>query len=124
MILFQQRPVLTMMKKRQWYLLALNKFEEFAIHLKKADLEWFEENIIYSNYEKDQDFLNRKSLFKMTDNDLKKKIIKERALEAFNHIYVNQQVNNVQLGRSLKLYGIRSERSRKTGDDNWYYEWD
>lgn len=102
----------------------LNKFEEFAIHLKKADLEWFEENIIYSNYEMDQDFLKRKSLFKMTDNDLKKKIIKERALEAFNHIYVNQQVNNVQLGRSLKLYGIRSKRSKKTGDENWYYEWD
>jgi DNA primase len=102
----------------------LNKFEEFAIHLKKADLEWFEQNIVYSNYEKDQNFINRKSLFKMTDNDLKKKIIKERALEAFNHIYVNQQVNNVQLGRSLKLYGIRSERSRKIGDDNWYYEWD
>jgi len=102
----------------------LNKFEEFAIHLKKADLEWFEENIIYSNYEMDQDFLKRKSLFKMTNNDLKKKIIKERALEAFNHIYVNQQVNNVQLGRSLKLYGIRSKRSKKTGDENWYYEWD
>lgn len=102
----------------------LNKFEEFAIHLKKADLEWFEENIIYSDYEMDLDFLKRKSLFKMTDNDLKKKIIKERALEAFNHIYVNQQVNNVQLGRSLKLYGIRSKRSKKTGDENWYYEWD
>jgi len=33
-------------------------------------------------------------------------------------------VNNMQLGRSLKLYGIRSERSRKVGDDNWYYVWD
>lgn len=101
----------------------LNKFEEFAIHLKKADLEWFEENIIHSNYEKDQDFLNRKSLFKMTQDDLKGSIKKERALEAFNHIYVNQQVNNIQLGRSLKLYGIRSERSRKTDDNNWYYMW-
>ena len=102
----------------------LNKFEEFAMHLKKADLEWFEENIIYSNYEIDQDFLGRKSLFKITVDDLKIKIIKERALEAFNHIYVNQQVNNIQLGRSLKLYGIRSKRSRETSDNNWYYEWD
>ncbi|HCY77723.1 MAG TPA: hypothetical protein DHV28_17565 [Ignavibacteriales bacterium] len=101
----------------------LNKFEEFAIHLKKADLEWFEENIIHSNYEKDQDFLNRKSLFKLTEDDLKGSIKKERALEAFNHIYVNQQVNNIQLGRSLKLYGIRSDRSRKTDDNNWYYMW-
>ncbi len=102
----------------------LNKFEEFAIHLKKADLEWFEENIIYSDYEINQDFLNRKSLFKLTEDDLKGSIKKERALEAFNHIYVNQQVNNIQLGRSLKLYGIRSKRSRETGDNNWYYEWD
>lgn len=101
----------------------LNKFEEFAIHLKKADLEWFEENIIYSDYEMDQDFLNRKSLFKMTKDDLKGSIKKERALEAFNHIYVNQKVNNIQLGRSLKLYGIRSERARKTDDNNWYYMW-
>ena len=103
---------------------ALNKFEEFAMHLKKADLEWFEENIIYSNYEIDQDFLGRKSLFKITEEDLKGSIKKERALEAFNHIYVNQQVNNIQLGRSLKLYGIRSKRSRETSDNNWYYEWD
>ncbi len=101
----------------------LNKFEEFAIHLKKADLEWFEENIIHSSYEKNQDFINRKSLFKMTQDDLGGTIKKERALEAFNHIYVNQQVNNIQLGRSLKLYGIRSERSRKTDDNYWYYMW-
>ena len=45
---------------------ALNKFEEFAIRLKNADLDWFEENIIYSDYEINQDFLNRKSLFKIT----------------------------------------------------------
>lgn len=102
----------------------LNKFEEFAIHLKKADLEWFEENIINSSYEIDQDFLGRRSLFKITEDDLKGSIKKERALEAFNHIYVNQQVNNIQLGRSLKLYGIRSERSRKTDDNNWYYMWE
>ena len=101
----------------------LNKFEEFAIHLKKADLDWFEENIIHSDYEKGQDFINRKSLFKMTEDDLNGTIMKERALEAFNHIYVNQKVNNIQLGRSLKLYGIRSERSRKIDDNNWYYMW-
>ena len=102
---------------------ALNKFEEFAIHLKNADLEWFEENIIYSDYEITQDFLNRKSLFKITEEDLKGSIKKERALEAFNHIYVNQQVNNIQLGKHLKNSGIRSERSRKIGDNNWYYMW-
>jgi hypothetical protein len=103
----QARTCINNDEKNAMVSVGLNKFEEFVIHLKKEDLEWFEENIIYSNYEKDQ-----------------KKIIKERALEAFNHIYVNQQVNNVQLGRSLKLYGIRSKRSKKTGDENWYYEWD
>ena len=59
----------------------------------------------------------------MTKDDLNGSIKKERALEAFNHIYVNQKVNNIQLGRSLKLYGIRSERARKTDDNNWYYMW-
>jgi len=103
---------------------ALNKFEEFAIRLKNADLEWFEENIIHSPYEQDMDILGRKSLVKMTADDLKGKIKKDLALEAFNHIYYNQRVNNIQLGRSLKLYGIRSERSRTADDNNWYYRWD
>ena len=103
---------------------ALNKFEEFAIRLKNDDLEWFEENIIHSPYEQDMDFLGKRSLVKMTEDDLKNKIRKDLALEVFNHIYYNQRVNNIQLGRSLKLYGIRSERSRKVDDNNWYYEWD
>jgi DNA primase len=97
----------------------LNKFEEFAIHLKKADLEWFEENIIHTDYE-----IFNKTLLHITADDLKKQIKKELALQAFNHIYTNQQVNNIQFGRSLKLYGIRSKRSTKAGDENWYYEWD
>lgn len=110
-------------EKRAMVSVALNKFEEFAIRLKNADLDWFEENIIYSDYEINQDFLNRKSLFKITKDDLGGIIKKERALEAFNHIYVNQQVNNIQLGKHLKNCGIRSERSRKTDDNNWYYIW-
>lgn len=111
-------------EKRAMVSVALNKFEEFAIRLKNKDLEWFEENIIYTDYDINQDLFNKKSLFKITADDLKGKIKKELALQAFNHIYTNQQVNSMQLGRSLKLYGIRSERSRKTEDDNWYYEWD
>jgi hypothetical protein len=103
---------------------AMNKFEEFAIRLKKADLEWFEENIIHSPYEQDMDFLGRRSLVKMTADDLKGKINKNLALEVFNHIYYNQRVNNIQLGRSLKLYGIRPWRSRTADDNNWYYRWD
>ena len=59
----------------------------------------------------------------MTADDLKGKIKKNLALEVFNHIYYNQRVNNIQLGRSLKLYGIRPWRSRKTDDNNWYYVW-
>ena len=102
----------------------LNKFEEFAIHLKKADLEWFEENIIHTDYEIKQNIDFKKSLLHITADDLKKNIKKELALQAFNHIYTNQQVNNIQFGRSLKLYGIRSKRSTKAGDENWYYEWD
>ena len=104
---------------------AMNKYEEFALHLKQTDLEWFEENIIHTPFEQDQAFLGKMSLFKVTANDLKGNMIKKGlALQAFNHIYTNQQVNNMQLGKYLKSYGIRSERSRKVGDDNWYYVWD
>jgi hypothetical protein len=103
---------------------AMNKYEEFALHLKQQDLEWFEENIIHTPFEQDQAFLRKTSLFKVTASDLTGKIRKDLALQAFNHIYTNQQVNNMQLGKYLKSYGIRSERARKVGDDNWYYAWD
>jgi hypothetical protein len=102
---------------------ALNKFEEFAIRLKKADLEWFEENIIYNDYELNLVFEGKLNKVKILASDLQGKIRKELALDAFNKIYYNQKVNNIQLGRSLKLYGIRSERSRTTEDKNWYYVW-
>ncbi|MBV6419626.1 MAG: DNA primase [Ignavibacteriaceae bacterium] len=111
-------------EKRAMVSVALNKFEEFAIRLKNKDLEWFEENIIYSDFDYNQDFLGKKPLLKLTAQDLEGRIRKDLALQVFNRIYTNQQVNNMQLGRSLKLYGIRSERSRKVGDDNWYYAWD
>ena len=102
----------------------MNKYEEVALHLKNADLEWFEENIIHTPYEQNQIFLGYMSPVKVTANDLNGRIKKELALQAFNHIYTNQQVNMSQLGKYLKAYGIRSERSRKVGDDNWYYAWD
>ena len=96
---------------------ALNKFEEFAIRLKKADHEWFEENISLFSFESTKVKIAKAVL-------LKGKIRKDLALEAFNHIYTNQQVNSIQLGRSLKLYGIRPWRSRTADDNNWYYRWD
>lgn len=111
-------------EKRAMVSVALNKFEEFANRLKGKDLEWFEENIIHSTFEQNQIFLGNMDKIIVTANDLEGRISKDLALQAFNHIYTNQQVNNMQLGRSLKLYGIKSERSRKVGDDNWYYIWD
>lgn len=111
-------------EKRSMVSVALNKFEEFANRLKGKDVEWFEENIIHSTFEQNQIFLGNMDKIIVTANDLEGRISKDLALEAFNHIYTNQQVNNMQLGRSLKLYGIKSERSRKVGDDNWYYIWD
>ncbi len=111
-------------EKRAMVSVALNKFEEFANRLKGKDVEWFEENIIHSTFEQNQIFLGNMDKIIVTTSDLEGKMRKDLALQAFNHIYTNQQVNNMQLGRSLKLYGIRSERSRKVGDDNWYYTWD
>lgn len=111
-------------EKRAMVSVALNKFEEFANRLKNKDVDWFEENIIHSTFEQNQIFLGNMDKIIVTASDLEGRISKDLALQAFNHIYTNQQVNNMQLGRSLKLYGIRSERSRKVGDDNWYYAWD
>ena len=111
-------------EKRAMVSVALNKFEEFANRLKGKDVEWFEENIIHSTFEQNQIFLGNMDKIIVTASDLEGRISKDLALQAFNHIYTNQQVNNMQLGRSLKLYDIRSERSRKVGDDNWYYAWD
>ena len=102
----------------------LNKFEEFAIHLKKKDLEWFEQNIVHSEFEKGQILLGKRGWVKIFQSDLEGEIKKDLALEVFNHIYTNQQVNSIQLGRGLKLYGFKSGRSRKVGDNNWYYMWE
>lgn len=88
---------------------ALNKFEEFALHLKNNDVEWFEENaspLLKSHYE-----------------ELNGKIKKSSALKLFMDIYANYKIADSELGKKLKLYGISGDRDRKGGVNVQYYVW-
>ncbi|MGE5435896.1 MAG: DUF5906 domain-containing protein [Syntrophothermus sp.] len=74
-------------------------FEEFAMHLKNDDAEWFEENIP----EKDIYGLS----VRVTAQDLGGKITKKLALEAFKAMYPSQKISGVSsFTKKLKLYGI------------------
>ncbi len=92
----------------------MNRYEEFAYHLKKEDVEWFNENI-------------RKDIFgtpkSLEEDDVKgSRILKSRALELYKNIYDQKNASLVDLGKKLKLYGIISYRDKR--DDNHYYKWE
>ena len=90
----------------------MNRYEEFAYHLKKSDVDWFNENI-------------RKDMFgtpgELKAEEVTGKILKSRALELYKNIYDQKNASLVDLGKKLKLYGIISYRDKK--DDNHYYQW-
>ncbi len=88
---------------------AMNKFEEFALHLKNEDVDWFEENsspLLQSHY-----------------CNLDGKILKSSALKLFADIYSSYLTTDIELGKKLKLYGVESVRDRKGGADIKYYAW-
>jgi len=91
----------------------MNRFEEFAFHLKKEDEEWFKGNMnsIFS------------PTISFTKSDMKGGIRKELALRIYNEMYHGQPTNDVQLGKQLKLYGIRSERIMTNGIRENFYLW-
>ncbi|MBK7631310.1 MAG: toprim domain-containing protein [Ignavibacteriales bacterium] len=91
----------------------MNRYEEFAYHLKKVDVDWFNENI-------------RKDIFgtpkSLEEKDVKEsRILKSRALELYKNIYDQNYASLVDLGKKLKLYGIVSYRDKR--DDSHYYQW-
>ena len=88
---------------------AMNKFEEFALHLKNENVDWFEENsspVLSTHYSK-----------------LDGKILKSSALKLFADIYNSHLITDNELGKKLKLYGIKSVRERKGGTDVKYFSW-
>jgi DNA primase len=90
----------------------MNRYEEFAYHLKKQDINWFEENIQTNMFGPKVNILA---------TDIEGKILKSKALELFINIYDQKYASLVDLGKKLKLYGIISYRNKK--DDNHYYQW-
>jgi DNA primase catalytic core len=92
---------------------AMNKFEEFAHHLKTCDFDWFEENlnpIILKKYFNGSDLRNGR-------------IKKGSALIMFQDINSNFSTNSVDFGKKLKLYEITAQRDRKVGGGGHYYTW-
>ena len=92
----------------------MNRFEEFALHLKSEDVDWLNENQI-----KDSIWSGR--LCKL---DIDGKILKSTALQVFNNIHPNQNVNLVTLAKYLKLNGIESKRlGASNSDRQQYFTW-
>jgi hypothetical protein len=88
---------------------AMNKFEEFALHLKNEDVDWFEENsshMLHSHF-----------------GNLDGKILKSSALKLFTDIYGSYSTTDIELGKKLKLYGIEPVRECKGGVRLQYFAW-
>ncbi len=81
---------------------SMNRFEEFAYHLRHEDIEWFEENISSSI---------GIPMVRLTKNDINGKIRKELALKVFNEIFNTNPVNEELLGQHMKLNGINSDKT-------------
>ena len=90
----------------------MNRYEEFAYHLKKQDIDWFKENIQTNMFGPKVNILA---------SDIEGKILKSKALELFINIYDQKYASLVDLGKKLKLYEIISYRDKM--NDTWYYRW-
>lgn len=97
----------------------MNRFEEFAMHLKQNDFTWINENQV----PRDNIIDDRKQL---KESDVNGKILKDLAHEVFNRIYPSQKVNKITLSKHLKLYGIESARLEGGMLDirQNYYRWE
>ena len=87
----------------------INRFEEFASHLKANDVEWFKENV-------DDPYL-------ISDLEINGKIEKSKALSLFHAISGDERVKMKKLTTELELYDIKSSRLRVGEDRTYFYEW-
>jgi hypothetical protein len=82
----------------------MNRFEEFAYYLKKADIEWFKSGI--------QNIMEV-SLIVLPEEDIKDgRIGKDQALILFKEIYSDNITSKTSLTKSLGQYGIEAFRDK------------
>jgi len=93
----------------------MDRFEEFATHLKANNYEWFQDNL---STEYDSVTVN--------SWDVNGKIKKRLALALFNLIYPSQSTSEVVLGKKLKLYDIQTIKTKDdaNGHRQYYYAWE
>ena len=92
----------------------MNRFEEFALHLKSEDVNWLNENQVHTS------ILPSSNL---SPNSIPGKILKSTALQVFNNIHPNQSVNLITLGKHLKHYGIESDRISEANNRLQFFTW-
>jgi len=99
----------------------VNRWEDFANHLKAGKTEWFIENINLDDFTYDRD--NLVGNFLKGDIKLEGKIEKDLCLRLFNLLNPSKKTNNIVLGKKMKQNGIRSQRVGKPDDRKWCFTW-
>ena len=87
----------------------MNRFEDFALHLKSNDIEWFKENA-------DNPLVTSRLIL---NGNLKK----NKALELFRDISGDNRVTMRKLTTELKLNDIGVTRLWKGRNRIYYYTW-
>ncbi len=88
-----------------------NRFQEFAMKLKEADIEWFIDN--YEGYS---------TIDEWTLDQLKdKKISKNKALDLFKGIYPDQRITQTNLTKKLRLFNILDGRDKTFNRERIYF---
>jgi hypothetical protein len=91
---------------------AMDRFEEFAMHLKANDGKWLNESI-----DEDQSYTYKPTC---VDNILPGEIRTKQALEFFNAIYTNPKMSTQKLKKKLLQYGIDVKKDNLGND---VYHW-
>jgi len=87
----------------------MNRFAEFAEHLKSNDIEWFNDQ-------------QESCFYKINLVKLNGKILKETALKLFININGDENITMKKLATELQLYGINNTRLRgESGNRERYF---
>ena len=99
----------------------VNRYEDFANHLKAGKTEWFIENINHDDiiFESNVQVGN----FLKGHIKLEGKIEKDLCLSLFKLIYLSKNENKIHLAKKLKLYGIRGRRIGPQVGRTQFFSW-
>ena len=86
----------------------VNRYEDFANHLRYEDTKWFIDNINLDDFTYDNNNLVRD--FLKGETKLVGMIEKELCLRLFNLIYPSKNEKMVGFAKKMKLYGIKGQR--------------